>query len=34
MNSFSIVNLMLRCVLLKKSKEFNESCPLPKVARM
>ena len=27
---FSIVNLMLRCLLFKISKKFNESCSLPK----
>ena len=32
--SFSIVNLMLGCLLFKKSKKFNESCSLPKAARM
>ena len=30
----SIVNLMLGCLLLKKSKKFNESCFLSKVPRM
>ena len=31
---FSIVNLMLGCLLSKKFKKFNESCLLPKAARM
>ena len=31
---FSIVNLMLGCLLFKKSKKFNESCFMSKVARM
>ena len=31
---FSIANLMLECLLFKKSKKFNESCSLPKAARM
>ena len=31
---FSIVNLMLRCLLFKKSKKVNESCSLSKAARM
>ena len=32
--SFSIVNLMLGCVLLKTFKKFNESCSSSKAARM
>ena len=31
---FSIINLMLGCLLFKKSKKFNESCSLSKAARM
>ena len=31
---FSIVNLMLGCLLFNKFKKFNESCSLSKVARM
>ena len=31
---FSIVNLMLGCLLFKKFKKFNESCSLSKAARM
>ena len=31
---FSIVNLMLVCLLFKESKEINESCSLSKAARM
>ena len=31
---FSIVNLMLVCLLFKKLKKFNESCSLPKAARI
>ena len=31
---FSIVNLMLGYLLLKKSKKINESCSLSKAARM
>ena len=31
---FSIMNLMLGCLLLKKLKKFNESCSLSKAARM
>ena len=31
---FSIVNLMLGCLLLKKFIKFNESCSLSKAARM
>ena len=31
---FSIVNLMLGCVLFKKSKKLNESCSLSKADRM
>ena len=31
---FSIINLMLGCLLFKKSKKFNESCSLPKAARV
>ena len=31
---FSIVNLMLGCLLLKKIEKFNEFCSLPKAARM
>ena len=30
----SIVNLMLGCLLFKKFEKFNESCSLPKAARM
>ena len=30
----SIVNLMLGRLLFKKFKKFNESCSLPKAARM
>ena len=30
---FSIVNLMLGCLLFKKLKKFNESCLLSKAAR-
>ena len=33
-NFFSIVNLMLGCLLFKKSKKFNEFCFLLKAARM
>ena len=31
---FSIVNLILGCLLFKKLKKFNESCSLSKAARM
>ena len=31
---FSIVNLMLGCLLLKKIQKINESCLLPQAARM
>ena len=31
---FSIVNLMLGCLLFKKFKKFNESYSFSKVARM
>ena len=31
---FSIVNLMLGCLLFKEFKKFNESCSLSKAARM
>ena len=31
---FLIVNLMLGCLLFKKSKKFNKSCSLSKAARM
>ena len=31
---FSIVNLMLGCLLFKKSKKFNESCYFSKATRM
>ena len=31
---FSIVNLILRCLLFKKFRKFNESCSFPKAARM
>ena len=31
---FSIVNLMLACLLFKKFKKLNESCSLSKPARM
>ena len=31
---FSIVNLMLRCLLFTKFKKLNESCSLSKAARM
>ena len=31
---FSIVNLMLGCLLFKKFKKSNESCSLSKAARM
>ena len=31
---FSIVNLMLGCLLFKKFRKFNESCSLSKAARM
>ena len=31
---FSIVNLMLGCLLFKEFKEFNESCSFSKAARM
>ena len=31
---FSIVNLMLVCLLFKESKKINESCSLSKTARM
>ena len=31
---FSIVNLMLECLLFKKFKKFNESCSLSKATRM
>ena len=31
---FSIINLMLGCLLFKKPKKFNESCSLSKAARM
>ena len=31
---FSIVNLMLGCLLFKTFKKFNESCSLSKAARM
>ena len=31
---FSIVNLMLGCLLFKKFKKFNESCSLSRAARM
>ena len=31
---FSIVNLMLECLLFKKFKKFEESCSLSKTARM
>ena len=31
---FSLVNLMLGCILFEKIKKFNESCLLPKAARM
>ena len=31
---FSIINLMLGCLLFKKFKKFNESCYLSKAARM
>ena len=31
---FSIVNLMLGCLLFKKNKKFNEFCSLSKAARM
>ena len=31
---FSIVNLMLGCLLFKKLEKFNESCSLSKAARM
>ena len=31
---FSMVNLMLRCLLLKKIEKFNESCSFSKVARI
>ena len=31
---FSIVNLMLGCLLFKKFKKFNESSSLSKAARM
>ena len=34
LNCFSIVNLMLGCLLFKKLKKFNESCSLPKAAKM
>ena len=30
----SIINLMLACLLFKNFKTFNESCSLPKTARM
>ena len=31
---FSIINLMLGCLLFKKFKKFNESCSLSKAGRM
>ena len=31
---FSIVNLMLGCLLFKKFKKFNESCSFSKATRM
>ena len=31
---FSIVNLILGCLLFKKLKKFKESCSLSKAARM
>ena len=31
---FSIANLMLGCLLFKKFKNFNESSPLSKAAKM
>ena len=31
---FSIVHLMLGCLLFKKFEKFNESCSLSKAARM
>ena len=31
---FSIINLMLGCLLFKKSKKLNESCSLSKAARI
>ena len=31
---FSIINLILGCLLFKKFKKFNESCSLSKAARM
>ena len=31
---FSSINLMLGCLLFKKSKKFNQSCPLSKAAIM
>ena len=31
---FSIVNLLLGCLLFKKIKKFNETCSLSKAARM
>ena len=31
---FSIVNLMLQCLLFKRLKKFNESCSLSKAARI
>ena len=31
---FSIVNLMLRCLLFKKFKKFDECYSFPKAARM
>ena len=31
---FSMVNLVLGCLLLKKSKKCNESCSLSKAARI
>ena len=31
---FSVVNLMLGCLLFEKFKKFNESCSLLKAARL